>query len=98
SCLSSQLTFVPIHSLGPSTTCHSTCVAGWSSRTFMSKKPRAPNWKWIAPPALLSPLVSSVHQPARPSHVDNALYTLSRDDLIPTLWRISAICDSSFIG
>src|ERR1700686_2047405 len=28
SCLSSKLTLVPIHSSGPSTTCHSTCLAG----------------------------------------------------------------------
>jgi hypothetical protein len=66
SCLSSQLTFVPIHSSGPSTTCHSTRLPGSSSRTFMSKPP-LPKRNWSTPPTLLSPCVSVVRHPERPS-------------------------------
>jgi hypothetical protein len=39
SCLRSKLILVPIHSFGPSTTCHNTCLLGSSSTTFMSMPP-----------------------------------------------------------
>src|SRR5882672_5142755 len=68
SCLRSKLTFVPIHSAGPSTTCHSTRLAGSSSRTFMSMPP-GPKRNSRTPPTLASPWVLVVHQPERPSRV-----------------------------
>src|SRR5258706_7273702 len=96
SCLRSKFTFVPIHSSGPSTTCHSTRLAGSSSRTFMSIPP-APKRNLSTPPTTSpSPCVSFVHQAERPSRVVNALWASFRDDdLIPTLCKILTICDSA---
>src|SRR5262245_6674532 len=88
---SSKLTFVPIHSSGPSTTCQSTRRAGSSSRTFMSKPPTSPKRKRIVPPAFGSPWVVLVHQPARPSSVVNALYVSLGFVLMSTLCRISGM-------
>src|SRR5262249_16831550 len=64
SCRRSQLILVPIHSSGPSTTCHSTRLPGCSSSTFMSKPP-ALKRNCSTPPSLPSPRVSVVHQPER---------------------------------
>src|SRR5215813_8422377 len=70
SCLRSKRIFVPSHSWGPSTTCQSTRLAGWSSRTFMSKPP-SPKRNLITPPTWLSPCVLVVHQPERTSRAVN---------------------------
>src|SRR3954462_12033661 len=71
-----QSTFVPTHSSGPATTSHRTWSDGDVSTTFMSKPPGG-NRNSMTPPSVASPVVSDVHQPARPSIVVSASYTFS---------------------
>src|SRR5574340_283451 len=87
---------VPIHSSGPDVKRHCTFLLGSSAMTSMFMLPISfPSAERkrtsIVPPILDEPDVSCVHQPATPSTVDNAAYTLEMGALIPTLWMMSAI-------
>src|SRR4051812_45964897 len=82
---------VPTHSGGPSMTFHSTRSHGICSTTCMSKPPGGKrNCK--TPPTSVTPFVSSVHHPERPSTVVSASYTFSGEEVsTPTLCRMSTI-------
>src|SRR5215218_578501 len=83
---------VPSHSSGPSATRQVTFLPGTAWSTSMSKPPTGGNRNATTPPDPASPEVSVVHQPARPSTVVSASYTLSGLSVsTPILCRMSAI-------
>src|SRR6266542_1408824 len=76
---------------GPSVTSHSTRSFGRWSSTFMSNPPVSPKRNWIVPPTTPSPMVSVVHQAARPSRVVSASYTFSGAAVAPMRCRMSTM-------
>src|SRR3954468_12600873 len=88
---SCQLIVVPTHSAGPSMTFHSTRSHGICSTTCMSKPPGGKR-NCNTPPTSVTPFVSSVHHPDKPSTVVSASYTFSGEEVsTPTRCRMSTI-------
>src|SRR3954469_15738294 len=82
---------VPTHSGGPSMTFHSTRSHGICSTTCMSKPPGGKR-NCNTPPTSVTPFVSSVHHPDKPSTVVSASYTFSGEEVsTPTRCRMSTI-------